>query len=527
MKTKSKQLIKGIILAQVVLGTQLAAKSLVKPQKNILFIAVDDMKPLLGCYGDSLAVTPNMDKLASKGTLFTRAYCQQAVSGPSRASLLTGLCPDRTKVWDLKTLIRDINPNVITLPQHLSNSGFETVGVGKIFDSRSVDAAQDKLSWSVNYLKDVDYSKSAGKGLLGHYHSEEVKKQYEFFRQEGIAQGKKGKGLENYLTAKVKPSVESMDVPDDAYADGAITNRTIRYIEEYSGEKPLFMAIGIKSPHLPFCAPKKYWDLYKKEDIKIASFRQKAANSPDIAYTKSGELFKYTDIPPLASFSDIQNMILPDAKAQELIHAYYATVSYVDAQVGKLIEVLEKKGMLENTIIVLWGDHGWHLGDHGLWCKHTNFENATHSPLIIYNPEIKPSVVTHPVEFLDIFPTLCEMTSIATPEGLDGVSLVNSMKKPKKHINPYAVSQYPGAKVYPGGKHTLMGYSIRSNRFRYTVWCDWRNRILNPEVVVAEELYDYEKDHLETKNLMNEPKYIKVIAQMKGYWEDYKAKRIN
>lgn len=518
---KGSLIINSLIAAQVFSGATIYAKSQIKQQKNILFIAIDDMRPLLGCYGDPLAVTPNMDKLASKGTLFTHAYCQQAVSGPSRASLLTGLCPDRTKVWDLKTLIRAINPNVLTLPQHLSNSGFETVGVGKIFDSRSVDAAQDKLSWSVDYLKNVEYSTSAGKGLLG-YHSKEAKKQYDFYRQEGIKDGKKGKDLENYLISKVKPSTDCADVPDDAYADGAITNRTIRYIEEYTGDKPLFMAIGLKSTHLPFRAPKKYWDLYKKENIQLASFRQKAVDSPDIAYHTSGELYRYTDIPSLASFSDIQNTILPNEKAQELIHAYYATVSYADAQVGRLMEVLEKKGMLENTIIVLWGDHGWHLGDHGLWCKHTNFENAAHAPLIIYNPDIKSSVVSDPVEFLDIFPTLCEMTSISTPEGLDGVSLMSAMKKPKQHTKPYAVSQYPR---YLLGKKKVMGYSIRDKRYRYTIWCDWTNR-LDPDKVVAEELYDYEKDPLETKSLMNDPEYVKVIAQMKGYWENYKAKNI-
>lgn len=504
------------LFPNAMLAPQIIAQTNAK--KNIVFIAVDDLKPLLGCYGDKVAITPNIDALAKSGVVFTNAYCQQAVSGPSRASLLTGMCPDRTQVWDLKTLIRSKNPDVVTLPQYFRENGYETAGIGKIYDPRSVDKEYDVSSWSVPFIDATSYmDKNYPEPLLGHYQSEEVKKDVEKYKRELESKGLKPRKLNNEIMKLVKPSTESAEVPDDAYFDGGVANGAVEYLKKADKKKPFMLAVGFKKPHLPFCAPKKYWNLYKRADMPLANYRKKAEGSPDFAYHKSGELNSYTDIPSLISFSDIDNVILPDSKAKELIHGYYSAISYTDAQVGKVLAELKKQGLDKNTIIVLWGDHGWHLGDHGLWNKHSNFEQATHVPMIIVDPSQKGKEVKAPAEFLDIYPTLCDMAGLEIPKHLDGESLVPVMTG-EDAKGGYAASQYP--------RVNKMGYSIRTERYRYTVWVDWKDKVINSDKVYAEELYDYEKDPDETKNLMKDPAYAGVVKTMKANWEDYKTKRL-
>lgn len=513
MNSKFKTL--GLLAAASLPILSMAADKKAKVKKNILFIAVDDLKPLLNCYGDPVAVTPNIDALAKRGVLFTHSYCQQAVSGPSRSSLLTGMCPDRTKVWDLKTLIRKQNPNVVTLPQYFSMNGYQSTGIGKIYDTRSVDKQADKISWSIPFVDYTDYYDSTiGAPADGHYQAKEIK---ELADQEGN-EGRKGKKKNKKSGNELKPSTECLEIVDEAYSDGAIAAGAIKMIQDYNSKEPFFMGVGFKKPHLPFVAPKKYWDLYKRENMPLASYRTKAVDSPNFAYHNCGELRSYTDIPPLASFSDINNLELPDSKARELIHGYYAAVSYMDAQLGKVLQALDKKGCRENTIIVLFGDHGWHLGDHGLWNKHTNFEQAAHTPLLIIDPSIKPRKVESPVEFLDIYPTLCDLAGIDIPKDLDGTSLQKLMKGEVKSAKPYAVSQYP--------RVNKMGYSIRTERYRYTIWVEWKNKTTNVDNVYAEELYDYEKDPLETKNLINDNAYKQAAKLMREYWKDYQKNRI-
>ena len=489
-------------------------------KKNILFIAVDDLKPLLGCYGDPLAKTPNIDKLASCGAMFTHSYCQQAVSGPTRASLLTGKCPDYTKVWDLKTLIRDMNPEIVTLPQYLQGKGYATAGIGKIFDPRSVDKDEDKASWSVPYLHYEDFLDNSTGSIMGYqYRSPELRIKYNQLMEEGKAAGKKGYELKKYVDETLKPSTESIEINDEAYSDGAIAKGAVEFLNKQDGKNPFFLAVGFKRPHLPFVAPKKYWDLYKRSDMKLAEYRKKALNSPDFAYHNSGELQAYTDIPPVYSFSDINNTVLTDEKALELIHGYYASISYMDAQLGKVLVELERKGMTKNTIIVLWGDHGWHLGDHGLWNKHTNFEQAARTPLILVDPSVNKAVkVSSPVEFLDIYPTLCDLSGVGIPENLDGKSLKASLKKPDTKVKEYAVSQFP--------RGPRMGYSLRTEKYRYTVWVSWKDKVLDTNKVFAEELYDYEKDPLETVNVVDQKEYKQALEIMKTHFEDFKKKRI-
>ena len=493
-----------------------------KETKNVLMIAIDDLKPLLGCYGDSLAKTPNIDALAAEGTLFTSAYCQQAVSAATRASLLTGMCPDRTGVWDLKTLIRKKNPDVVTLPQYFKNNGYEVAGIGKIYDPRSVDKNSDGVSWSQPYINYESFLNSEyGKPVMAQYQDTQTKKLYRKYLAEAKEKGlEKKKDIDAYIQQFVKPSTECAQVPDNAYTDGAIADGAVKFIEGYNADKPLFLAVGFKKPHLPFCAPQEYWDLYKRDEMPLAQYRKRAENSPAYAYHNSSELKSYSDIPPVYSYTDIDNTILTDEKARELIHGYYACVSYTDAQIGKVLAALDKKGMKENTIIVLWGDHGWHLGDHGLWNKHTNFENATHVPMIIIDPSSKARRVDSPVEFLSIYPTLCSLAGLEVPQGQDGEDLsgVVKGKKGARVTAKYAASQFP--------RGPRMGYSIRTERYRYTVWVDWKDRKLNAGKVDAEELYDYEKDPLETVNVAAKEEYADALKEMREYWEEYKNARI-
>ena len=490
------------------------ANAIVPGEKpNILFIAVDDLKPELGCYGNKLIKTPNIDRLAAKGTVFMQNYCQQAVSGPTRASLMTGRRPDYTKVWDLQTRMRDINPDILSIPQHFALNGYITAGIGKIFDNRCVDSVMDKPSWSIPYFSiPSGYYFNNQPTILGYYQDPDTRESARKYMEEANNKELIGKDAREYVLKFVRPSVECMDLPDNAYNDGAMADRANEILATLADEnKPFFLAVGFARPHLPFVAPKKYWDLYERDEIPLAQFREHAKNSPELAYHNSGELRTYTDIPSLASFSDIKlNKIgLPVEKQKELIHGYYASVSYLDAQVGKILNTLDSLGLTENTIIILWGDHGWHLGDHDLWCKHTNFEQATRSPLLISVPGIKPGKTKSISEFVDVFPTLCELSGLSIPVFLDGTSLVPVMKKPASSVKEYAVSQFPHS-----GK---MGYSIRTSQYRLTWWMQNGFRSGDPyneTMISARELYDYKNDPLETTNVVSDLNYKEAVKEM-------------
>ena len=514
-----------------------------KKKPNILFIAVDDLKPILGCYGNTIIKTPNIDRLAKMGTVFMSNYCQQAVCGPTRASIMTGKRPDYTKVWDLKTKMRDINPDIISLPQYLITQGYSTQGIGKIYDNRCVDKKMDEPSWSVpyyNYFKTEEkyYAKETGMPILGAYQSTETKELAIKFTKEGQDKGLKDKELDDFVSKSIKPSIECVDVPDNAYNDGANALRAVEILEKLKSDtKPFFFAVGFSKPHLPFVAPKKYWDLYKREDMPVAAFQEKPKNSVEPAFHNSGEIRAYTDIPPLLSFTDQKDfgLTLPIEKQQELIHGYYAAVSYTDAQVGKILDKLDALGLTKNTIIILWGDHGWHLGDHNLWCKHTNFEQATRTPMLIAAPGIAPSVTNSPTEFVDIFPTLCDLAGVTIPETLDGKSLMPLMNKTTKSVKEYSISQYPRSgnnseterQGYASSK--VMGYSLRDKRYRYTIWMNNNFRstqAFNPEFIVGTELFDYEKDPNETNNVVDEKEYKAVAKDLKAKMLAYFAAQV-
>lgn len=495
---------------------------------NILFIAVDDLKPLLGCYGNTLVKTPNIDRLAKLATVFKSNYCQQAICGPTRASLMTGTRPDITKIWNLTTQMRDTNPNTLTLPQYLITQGYETSGIGKIYHPSSAIGGVDPMSWSIPYLKskESDFPAEFGIPANGQYQLPETKAR---MTPEIIAERKKqNKDLaandENPKSIK-GPSTECIDVPDTAYEDGVIALLAKDQIIALSkNEKPYFMAVGFHRPHLPFVAPKKYWDLYNREDMPIATFQEHSKNGPLIAYHQSGELRNYLDIPEFATLpADSLRIGLKLEKQKELIHGYYAAVSYMDAQVGILLNTLESLGTLNSTVIVLWGDHGWHLGDHDLWHKHTNFEEATRAPLIIAGPGIKAGTTRSLTEFVDVFPTICDLAGVATPINLDGRSLKPLMLKNTATVKDFSISQYPRklkkaemTKIgYTDSK--IMGYSLRTDKYRYTIWMNnfTSKQAFSESQVYASELYDYEKDPLEKVNVVNDKNYISISKEMK------------
>jgi len=490
------------------LATNLIAQTTTKP--NILFIAVDDLKPILGCYGNTLVKTPNIDRLANMGTVFTRNYCQQSVCGPTRASLMTGMRPDYTKVWDLKTQMRDMNPNILTIPQHLITQGYNAAGIGKIYHPSSAIDKIDPLSWNIPYieLKASDYANGMGKPANSQYQNPATKA---LFLQEAPAKAAVEDEDMNPVSRK-GPSSECIDVPDDAYNDGVYAKKAKAQIQNLSkAGKPFFMAVGFHKPHLPFVAPKKYWDMYNRNDMPLEKFQEHSKNAVEISYHKSGELRNYPDIPAFATLSgDSLRIGLQPDKQKELIHGYYASVSYMDAQVGVLLNTLEELGILKNTIIVLWGDHGWHLGDHDLWEKHTTFEQANRSPLIIAAPGMKPGQTNSLSEHVDIFPTLCDLAGVPIPTFLAGKSLVPVLQNKATEVKDFSMSQYhrtltsDEAKKLGYKSRKLWGYSMRTKQYRYVMWMNdfTSTQPFSPSKIYATELYDLEKDPLETVNIV-------------------------
>lgn len=469
--------------------TQIQAQ---EKKMNVLFIAVDDLKPWVSAYGDKHAITPGMDRLAREGVIFKNVYCQQAISAATRASLLTGMYPDKTRVWDLVTDFRQVNPNAVSLPQYFKSNGYVTAGMGKIFHNESTGPGHDAPSWSIAYR-------------------DAKRKAYAL----PFTPNEKGRG----------PAVECADVPDDTYHDGKLTGMAIDLLDSLStSKKPFFLAVGFLKPHLPFVAPKKYWDLYDRNEFKLAPYQKKAVNSTNLAYHVSGELKNYSDIPLFDNYSENELDHLSVDKQKELIHGYYAAISYTDAQIMELLKELDRLGIRNNTIIVLWGDHGWHLGDHGLWNKHTNFEEATHALMMMSIPGQKAGIKAEATsEFVDIFPTLCDLVKIPKPKYLDGISLVPAIKNPSTEVKGYALSQYPRGK-------DKMGYSIRTKQFRYTVWFgkNWKtNMQFDEKAVIAREMYDYKKDPLETENVADKPEYQKERLRMEKLFRECMQREFN
>ncbi|QDU57333.1 sulfatase [Aeoliella mucimassa] len=432
---------------------------------NVLLICVDDLKPTLGCYGDPLAQTPNIDRLAAQGVLFERAYCNQAVCAPSRNSLLSGLRPQTLGIYDLGTYFRLSAPDAVTLPQCFKQQGYHTLGMGKIYHTAHGNR-DDRSSWSEPF-----------RGTPGMIYLDSPATSED---------GRRG------------PAFEAADVDDSKYTAGILADLAVKRLRKPRSEDdpPVFMAVGFHRPHLPFNSPKKYWDLYDRDEFELPEYRTAPEGAPSYAPTTWGELRNYGNIPKTGPLSDELQL--------ELIHGYYAAVSYTDAEVGRLMDVLAETGQAANTIVVLWGDHGWHLGDHGMWCKHTNYEQATRIPLIIAGPGVEPGVVKNSlVETVDIYPTLCELAGITAPDTLDGKSFAQVLTDHDSVVRNAAVQ------VYPRGKR--LGQTIRTERYRLV---EWKGPGDEPEY----ELYDYQDDPQETRNLADEQPA--VVAELRAMLDE-------
>lgn len=437
---------------------------------NVLFIPVDDLRPQLGCYGHTRMISPHIDRIASDGMRFNRAYCQVPVCGASRASLMTGIRPTRNRFIDYYTSIDEDVPGVVTLNSHFRQNEYHTVSNGKVYHHRTDDPdGWNEQNWQPR-------GEWVGRGYLD-ADSQRISRE--------LDSGGRG------------PSFEMPDVPDNAYADGMLADKTVQDLNRLAhAGQPFFLATGFMKPHLPFNAPKKYWDMYRREDIDLADNPFRPQGAPDEAMHNWGELRNYVGIPAEGSLSD--------ELARTLVHGYYACVSYVDAQIGLVLDELERLGLKDNTIVVLWGDHGWQLGEHGLWCKHCNFENALHSPLIVSAPGFDGGVSNALVEFVDIFPALVELCGLPMPEHLQGSSFVPLMHQPDRQWKDAAFSRY------------FDGDSIRTDRYRYTAWTRYSSKPGDPYRVerYARMLYDHETDPHENVNIAELPENREIVDRL-------------
>lgn len=511
---------------------------------HVLFIAIDDLRPELGCYGSEVAITPHMDKLAKEGLLFNRAYCQEAICGPSRASLMSGARPDTIGVVENSAKFRPLNPDIVTLSQHFIENGYEAVQVGKIY--HNLDHSDPEFSWSRNPAKIpgrprpkyYPYALEENKAILA--------------KNKEILEAKYGAGIGR--TGLVQgPAYEFAEVPDNNYRDGHNVDVAIATMKEMLKQnpyKPFFLGMGFYKPHLQFIAPKKYWDLYEGIEIPLAKHDKGPKDGAEMGLHASFELRVRHGIP---KSGDIGPKL-----ATELKRAYLACASYIDAQVGKVVGALDELGIRDNTIIILWGDHGWHLGDMGIWGKATNYEIATRVPMMIWTPfmpdQNRGKKTDALVELVDMYPTLCELAGLDKPAHLEGQSFVSLLDDPDREWTDAAFSQFPNPALRewaanplsPQMRETffgplikevedriieqqkdkwnrdqfendLMGYAMRTDRYRLVLWKDVTQPDADPVFV---ELYDHKQDPNETRNVAaRRPKVVqRLIARFNKGW---------
>jgi iduronate 2-sulfatase len=454
---------------------------------NVLLILVDDLKPALGCYGDKHAKTPHIDKLAARGSRFDLAYCNQAVCAPSRFTLMLGSHSTSTGLYGLGSHLRKSIPDAITLPQHFARHGYRTESLGKIFHIGHGNEGDPK-SFSIPHFKDkvIEYldPQSTDGGKLT--------------REEALFTNQK---LGQIRSLPRGAAFESPQVEDSDYADGRVAAETLRRLQDAKKRRkengtPFFIAVGFVRPHLPFSAPKKYWDLHDPATLPMPEYEQLPKNAPAVAGKRGGEITAYKPVP---------SGNIPPGLKRKLIHGYYASTSYVDAQIGKVINEVDRLGLADDTIIVLWGDHGFHLGDLGIWTKHTNYEQANRIPILITAPGVtRPGSSTRQLaQSVDIFPTLAELAGLPAPQGpqpIDGISLVPVLKDPTARVRDHAFHAYPRGKL---------GRAIRTERYRLVEW----RRPGEPEKNAQYELYDYQSDPLERENFAT--KKPRVMQELK------------
>lgn len=465
---------------------------------NVLMILVDDLKPTMGCYGDSLAVTPNMDRLASRGIQFDLAYCNQAVCAPSRFTLMLGSHSTSTGLYGLGSQLRQIIPDAITLPQYFASHGYRTESLGKVFHIGHGNQG-DPASFMVPHFHDkvIEYldpqSTDGGK----------LTREEAYFTNQKLGQ---------IRSLPRGAAYESPNVPDTDYADGRVAVETVDRLRNAKNRRenegtPFFIVAGFARPHLPFSAPQKYWDLYQPEDLPMPVYEDLPIGAPEVAGKRGGEITNYKPVPvdPDSEFSQ--------ELKQNLIHGYYASMSYVDAQIGKVLDALDRFGLAEDTIVVLWGDHGFHLGDLGIWTKHTNYEQANRIPMIFAVPDLGNQGVSTKqlAESVDIFPTLVELAGLPRPEvpqPIDGLSLVPVLEDPGVRIRDHAYHAYPRRKL---------GRSIRTERYRLVQWLGEDQSLDQAEY----ELYDYRSDPRESRNLaIDHPEIVEELNQILSKYPD-------
>lgn len=440
------------------------------PRRNILFIAADDLGPYLGCYGDPHARTPCIDALAARGMVFRRSYVQQAVCAPSRNALLTGIRPESMGIYDLATFFRDRAPDVVTWPQAFRQAGWECQSLGKI-EHMGHGNHPDPQSWSVPTWHPPRGYDAKRPGVTDPARNNPPKMGHSW-------------------------SVVSDD--PSKLADAAIAAKAVQRLDQLK-DRPFLLAIGFIRPHLPFVAPKQCYDLYDPATLPVFPVDAGLAHgAPAFSANGNSELRSYRDIDDTRA--------LTEAEARALVHGYYAAVSWVDQQVGVVLDELDRLGLRDSTTVVLWGDHGFHLGDHGLWCKHTNLETATRNPLIIAGPGVATGVSDALVETIDVFPTLCRLAGVPVPPTAQGTDLQPLLTNPAARVHEAVYHCYP-RKAADGTP--LLGQAVRDERFRYI---EWQPMAGGP--AVARELYDYQTDPAETASLHDAPEHAATVQRL-------------
>lgn len=447
-------------------------------RRNVIVITADDLRPWLGCYGAMFARTPHLDRLAAQGARFERAFVQQAWCAPSRTSFFTGLRPDTTRVYDLETHFRARVPDAVTLPQLFKQHGYATAAFGKVFH----ETHDDPLSWSV-----------APKGRGEHGGS----RAYALAENREQAAARKGYAA----PTEIGPA------DDEAYPDGRLTTDAIRFLEEHQGQ-PFFLNVGFFKPHLPFAAPARYWEHYRRDDMARFAYSEPPEGAPVQAFLFRTELHNYLGVPGPAE----ARALLPEA-AIDLVHGYLACIAFVDAQVGRLMAALDRLGLTENTIVVFWGDHGWKLGEFGQWSKNSVYDVDTRVPLLLHGPGIRRGVVSDSiVELIDVYPTLADLAGIPVPRDLDGASFVQLLDHSKTGHKGAAFSQVirndaRGYTTYEGA--TWMGQSVRTQDYRFVRWVHRDDK--RPQQL---ELYDLRDGAMERVNLAGNPAFADTVREL-------------
>jgi iduronate 2-sulfatase len=461
------------VLCSLLVVATASASGANKP--NVLFIAVDDLRPQLGCYGHANMRTPNIDRLAKRGVVFNRSYCMVPTCGASRASLMTGVRPARNRFVSYQTRADKDAPNAVTLNTHFRSNGYYTVSNGKVFHH----ADDNAKGWSEPAWRPKTGSIS--------YHRPENQALH---LKRGKELGRRGRG----------PAYEAADAPDENYGDGMIARKAVEDLQRLSRrDEPFFLAVGFLKPHLPFVCPQKYWDLYPADSIKLPETYHRPKDAPDEAIHSFGEMRAYAGIPKKGPVSN--------ETALNLIRGYYACVSFTDAQIGRVLDELDRLKLADDTIVVLWGDHGWNLGEHTLWCKHCCFETSMRAPLIVSAPGMQRGKITQGLtEFIDIYPSLCDLAGLEKPGHLEGRSFAPLLKNPAAKWKEFAIGRFG-----PGD-------TIRTDRHRFT---EYRSRKDQP---VARMLYDHDKDPDEDRNISELPVSAEAVEKLTRLLRENKGK---